>query len=409
MKDDIISFDESKQENVENVEKSIEKSVEKVEVVKPSKPATSVTSGTLGTLDISDTSVDRQKQENTEFKPGVGVDVGTSNIVVSRQTKDGRFVNRYHRNILYPMEVSEESSDLLERSDYLYIQVDDQYFIVGEDALRLVNAIGKGEVIRPMRDGILNPNLKSSTDLLLHIIKAVVGDPVIENETLRFSVPANPVDQDIDNLFHQMVLKNYFKKLGYKPESINEAMCVVYDCNPTMIDEDDNSVPMTGIGTSCGAGMWNIALSLKGLSLTSFSCTKSGDHLDEQVSKATGLPVSKVVRIKEKKLDLENIDMTNNVIAALSIYYDEMIERMIYHITKEFKKNQSELDGSIEIVVAGGTSMAPGFINRLISAISENNLPFEIREVRHSKNPFYSVAQGACVRAQADFAKSKNK
>ncbi len=31
---------------------------------------------------------------------------------------------------------------------------------VADDALKIVNAIGKGEIIRPMQNGMLNPSLK---------------------------------------------------------------------------------------------------------------------------------------------------------------------------------------------------------------------------------------------------------
>jgi len=342
-----------------------------------------------------------------KFKPGVGIDVGTSNIVVARQTVDGRVINRFHRNMLYPLEVSEESSDLLERSSYLYVEVNGIYYIVGEDALRLVNAIGKGEVVRPMKDGIMNPALKESSELLFYIIKAVIGDPIVPNEPLRFSCPANPVDQDLDNTFHKMILSNFFKTIGYDPRPVNEAMAIAYDCNPTM-KSDEGEEPLSGVLISAGAGMWNIALAYKGLSLVEFSCTKSGDHLDEQTSKVTGIPTNKVIKIKEKQLNLNNIDMNDRVQAALSIYYDEMIERMIHHINGEFQSKSSEIDGEIEIVVAGGTSMAPGFCKRIGEALNRIEFPFKVYQIRHSKTPFYSVSQGACVRAQADYAKHQN-
>ena len=348
-----------------------------------------------------------QKAIESEYNPGVGCDVGTSNIVVARQKKDGTFVNRFHRDMLYPLDVSDEAADLLERSDYLYVKVDGVYYIVGDDALKLVNAIGKGEVVRPMKDGILNPSLKESSELLFYIIKAVVGSPIIENEPLRFSVPANPVDRDLDNRFHEMILKNFFTKLGYDAKPVNEAMCIAYDCNPVMKEEGEADTPLSGICCSCGAGMWNLVLAYKGLSLVEFSCTKSGDHLDEQVSKVTGQPNSKVIKVKEKKLDLNNVDMNDRVQAALSIYYDEMLDRMVHHICKEFKDKSSEMEGSIEIVVAGGTSMAPGFCNRLEEAFKGVNMPFDVYRVRHSETPFYSVSQGACVRAQADYSKGK--
>lgn len=350
-----------------------------------------------------------EKEEIQEFIPGVGVDIGTSNIVVARKTKDGNFVNKYHRDMLYPLEVSDESTDLLERSDYLYVKVSDTYYIVGEDAVKLVNAIGKGEVVRPMKDGLLNPDLKESSELLFYIIKAVVGDPIIENEPLRFSVPANPVDADIDNTFHQMVLTNFFKQMGYSPKPVNEAMCVAYDCNP-IAKSDEGDAQLSGISISAGGGMTNIALSYKGMELKTFSVTKSGDYVDISAAKATGSSVSKVMKRKEKELDLSQMSMSDRVLSALYIYYQEVIERCIHYIIKEFKESSSEMEGEIEIVVAGGTSMPKGYVGMFEDSLRKKELPFDISQVRHSETPFNSVSQGACIRAQADYKKQlKNK
>jgi actin-related protein len=144
------------------------------------------------------------------------------------------------------------------------------------------------------------------------------------------------------------------------------------------------------------------------LSLVEFSCTKSGDNLDEQVAKVTGISKNKVVLIKEKKLDLNNVDMSDRVQSALSIYYDEMLDRMVHHICNEFKDKSSEVDGEIEVVIAGGTSMAPGFCDRLRKAFDRVDMPFKIYAIRHSETPFYSVSQGSCIRAQADYAKRQN-
>lgn len=353
--------------------------------------------------------VEKPKQEVKEkkYKPGVGVDVGTSNIVVARQTEDGTFVNRFHRDMLYPLDASEEAIDLLDRSDYLYVKVGNKYYIVGEDALRLVNAIGRGEVVRPMQDGILNPNLKESSELLFYIIKAVVGNPIINNEPLRFSVPANPVDKDLDNKFHEMVLKSFFTQMGYDAKPVNEAMAVAYDCAP-VAKTDEGDIPLTGICLSAGGGMTNIALCLKGMNLNSFSVTKSGDYIDEQTSKVTGVSSSKVIKQKERELDLSSFNMNDRVQAALRIYYQETINRIIHYMTKEFKDKNSEVDGEIEVVIAGGTSMAKGYCDMFKECLDESEFPFKVWRVRHSSSPFFSVSQGSCIRAQADFQK-KNK
>jgi actin-related protein len=66
------------------------------------------------------------------------------------------------------------------------------------------------------------------------------------------------------------------------------------------------------------------------------------------------------------------------------------------------------MDGEIEWVIAGGTSMAKGFDKRVEAAIKKASLPFKFYRVRHSETPFYSVGQGACIRAQADFVKENN-
>ena len=347
-------------------------------------------------------------EQTVKYKPGVGVDVGTSNIVVARQTEDGTFVNRFHRDMLYPLDASEEAIDLLDRSDYLYVKVDGKYYIVGEDALRLVNAIGRGEVVRPMQDGILNPNLKESSELLFYIIKAVVGDPIIENEPLRFSVPANPVDRDLDNKFHEMVLNSFFSQMGYDSTPVNEAMSVAYDCAP-IAKTDEGDVPLTGLAISCGGGMTNVALCFKGMSLNAFSITKSGDYIDEQAAKVTGMAPSKVIKQKEKNLDLGSFDMSDRVLAALRIYYQETINRIIHHMTKEFIDKSAEIDGEIEVVIAGGTSMPKGYCKMFKECLDKSDFPFSVWQVRHSTSPFYSVSQGSCIRAQADYKKKQNK
>jgi len=349
-----------------------------------------------------------KEDKSEKFKPGIGTDIGTSNVVMARQTEDGTFVNRYHRNMLYPLNISDESADLLDRSDYLYVKSNGKYYIVGEDALRLVNAIGKGEVVRPMKDGILNPQLKESSELLFYIIKAIIGEPIVEKETLRFSIPANPIDKpDINNLFHSKVLENFFIKMGYDARPVNEAMAIAFDSLPVTIT-DEEEVPLSGISISFGGGMINVALCYKGLELNSFSITKSGDEIDKNVAQVTGVTQSKIIKIKEKTLDLDNINMSDRVQSGLSIYYDEMIDRVIHYMSEEFINRKSEIDGKVDIIIAGGTSCPNGFNKRLEESIKRNSFPFEINRIRSATEKFHSVSQGCCIRARADWER-KNK
>jgi len=342
-----------------------------------------------------------------KYMPGVGVDVGTANIVVSRQDVDGNFVNTTHRNMLYELDESDESSDLLQRGDYLYAKFEGKYYVIGKDALSLVNALGSGEVMRPMKDGLLNPQLKSSQELLFHIIRAVLGSPVVENEPLRYSVPANPVDRpEMSNTFHEMIIKNFLDGIGFDSNALNEGMGVVYDLAPVM-KTDEGDVPLTGFGISMGGGMFNVAGAYKGLPVCTFSITKSGDYIDQQAAQVTGLPVSKVTKIKETRLDLNNVDISDRTIAALSIYYDETIKRAVLNIKAELGKSNHDFEGPCEIVIAGGTALIPGTADRFRVIAAKEKMPFDLLGIRLSEHPFHSVAQGMCLRARSDWEKKQ--
>jgi len=343
--------------------------------------------------------------ENT-LNPGVGVDVGTANLCVCRQHPDGTFAVRHYRNMLFEMEATEEANDLLSRSKYLYVKSEGRYYIVGEDALKLVNALGHGDIIRPMQDGLMNPNLKRAQHLLNYILEAVLGKPLAEGETLRFSVPGNPVDKpETNNLFHQMVLSEFFKRQGYSPKPINEALANLYSESPTMEVEGEPDYQLTGYSMSFGGGMANSCVALRGMSVVDFSTTKCGDFIDKQVSLVTGTPVARVIRAKERDLDLNNVDSSNPVMQALSIYYDEMIQRVVRNVGKELVKSSHSFDGALEVVVCGGTAMAPGFIERVKRALDAADLGFKIKGVHLSTSPFYSVSQGACLAALSDAEK----
>ena len=346
-------------------------------------------------------------KEQAQPLPGVGVDVGTSNVVVTRRMPDGSFSVRHHRNMLFEMEDSEDSAGVVEGGDFLFVRSGGKYYVVGEDALRLCNAMGAGEVIRPMRDGMLNPSLKRSKDLLLHVIRATVGKPVADGECLRFCVPANPVDvPDANNAYHQAILGEFFTSLGYSTRAVNEALANVYSEGQTMEVDGEKPHPNTGYSVSFGGGMANSCYAMRGKSLVEFSTTRCGDHIDRQASMVTGEPVGKVIRVKERQLDLDRQqaedDPARNVLEALSVYYDEMIARVARTMSREMTRRGGTFEGPVEVVLCGGTAMARGFVGRFEKALARVEMPFRTKSVRLSKSPFFSVSQGCALAAAAD-------
>lgn len=342
-----------------------------------------------------------------KYLPGVGVDVGTSNLCVSRQKNDGSFEVKHHRNMLLPIECSQDSEDLLSNSKYLYIKSDNFFYVVGDDALKLSNALGRNDIVRPMQDGLLNPSLKSSQKLLNFILKAVVGSPIVENESLRFSVPSNPVDRpEMNNIFHTTVLTSFFQSLGYSARPINEALASLYFEDPCMTVEGEDLKHLSGYSLSFGAGMCNSCVAIGGMSVAEFSITKCGDFIDKSVATVTSEPIGKIIRTKERDFNL-NEEYEDSTKQALSIYYDEMINRVVRGIKSELSKTNRTFDGKLDIVLAGGTSMPKGFAERFGKAVKAIGLPFGVNEVRASNEPFYSVVQGCCLAARSDSQKKE--
>ena len=348
------------------------------------------------------------KKEEGKQEQGIGVDVGTSTIVVARRDAGGGFSIKYHRNMLFEVEASGDAESFLKNSSFLYIKEGDRYYIVGDDALKIVNIMGTGEIVRPMQNGLLNPDLKKARQLLFYILKACVGKPIAENEALRFSAPANPIDEpNINNEFHCGVLKGFFDSLGFLSEPINEALSNLYAAKPVMKVEGEADKQLTGYSLSLGGGMANSCIAMGGYSLEQFSVTKCGDHIDRQVARATGVPAGKVMRIKETQVDLSKINQSDDVQVAISIYYDEMITRVVRNIGKRLSAKDRDFPGAMEVVVCGGTSMIPGFIPRLERILEKTELPFKVAGVRMSKQPFFSVSQGACMVAASDMEKRR--
>jgi hypothetical protein len=67
----------------------------------------------------------------------------------------------------------------------------------------------------------------------------------------------------------------------------------------------------------------------------------------------------------------------------------------------------TELEEPIPIVVSGGTSMPPGFLDLFKNILSKYTLPFEISEIRAAKNPLTAVAQGLLIKTVSDFSNLK--
>jgi actin-like ATPase involved in cell morphogenesis len=321
-----------------------------------------------------------------------GIDVGTMNIISAEQ--DGNetvFVQQ--RNSFVEIEYSDMAEEMLSRSEVLHIRKDDSVYVVGDDALNFAN-IFKQETRRPMSHGILSSDESSAIPMIKLILEQVVGDPERPRERLFFSTPADPIDSDLNTLYHQKTLESLLGDMGYDPEPINEGMAVIYS---ELADSN-----FTGLGVSFGAGMTNVCLAYYAVPVMTFSIARGGDWIDEQAARATGTSVDKVTATKEDDFGLDFTTDVGGIEGALSIYYDNLLDYVIENVIAEVNEEDVEEGLDVPVVVTGGTSSPQGFAKLFQDRLNDSAVPFSISDVRRAEEPMYSVARGALVASRTE-------
>jgi len=251
------------------------------------------------------------------------------------------------------------------------------------------------ELLRPMAKGVLNPNEPISADLVGELIKAVIGKPRNENDSVFFCVPANPVDADYDVVYHKETVGRVIRNIGYKNVKVmHEGLAVVFS------ELYENN--FTGIGISFGSGMANVSYANRGIEILDYSISKGGDYIDQSAAKQVNDNVSVLTYIKENGVGGEGMnirDPQDEYEHAIAVYYKTLIEYLIKSFVKLYKdtdkKKLPRLFKPIPLVVAGGTSLVGGFIetfNEILNA--QKDFPIKISEVRHAEEPLYAVAKG---------------
>jgi actin-like ATPase involved in cell morphogenesis len=328
-----------------------------------------------------------------------GLDVGTSYIVLSRETQSGIEYKDFRDAFYVIKPTTPVATKMIEKglSGKVFIKdTDGSFVLLGKDAIE--KAIERNDTAkRPMHKGVVSAKEKDSKRVLAFILKEVAGQATEPNETIVFCIPAQPVDQedeDFDVGYHEDVVKTILSECGYNARAINEAEALCYA-------ELENS-EYTGIGISCGAGMTNVCVMLNGEPTVKFSTTKSGDWIDRMSAVATGEPDSVVQAEKEHGSFVIGDHNDNPILSAVSSYY----ERLIDYTTKQLSaaltghKLLPKFKEPLTIVVAGGTSQAKGYIELFQKKLMENNFPLPIKEVKHANDPLHSVAKGCLIAAK---------
>lgn len=326
----------------------------------------------------------------------VGLDVGTSFIVLATETDNG-IVYKDFRDAFYVIKpTTPVATKMIEKglSGKIFVKDNDGSFILlGKDAIE--KAIERNDTAkRPMYKGVVSAKEKDARRVLAFILKEVVGQAPEPNTKLVFCVPAQPVDiqdEDFDVGYHEDVVSTILSECGYDARAINEAEALCY----AELEAED----YTGIAISCGSGMQNVCVMLNGEPTVKFSVTHSGDWLDRMVAVATGEKDSVVQAEKESGDFIIGEPNDNPILDAMSGYYVRLIDYVTKYISAALKNHTllPKFKEPLTIIISGGTSLAKGYVDIFATKLKDNKFPLPIKVVRHASDPLHSVAKGCLI------------
>ena len=324
----------------------------------------------------------------TRTELGRGLDVGTANLVSSVQDAEGNVHIKIQRNAFLDIDTDDYTKNMLTRLNVQYVVINNRMVVVGDPAFELANIFNR-ETRRPMRDGMISPDESDALPIEKMLLETLLGPPTVEGECCYYSVPAEPIDADLNVIYHQGVFGGLLKSLGYTGKPLVEGHAVVF----SELAEDD----FTGIGISGGGGMFNICVSYKSIPALSFSTTRGGDWIDRNVANVLGISASRATAIKERGVDITRPQ--NREEEAVEIYYRNLISYTLKNIKSRFESSSSmpNFPDPISIVCAGGTSLIGGFIEVFQDEFNKINFPIPVKEIRHAEDPLYSVSKGCLV------------
>jgi hypothetical protein len=282
---------------------------------------------------------------------------------------------------------------MLTKLNIQYVVVNNRMLVIGDPAFDLANVLNK-ETRRPMQHGLISPAETDALPIEKLLLESVLGPPAGEGEVVYFSVPAEPIDSDANVIYHRGLFEGILKKMGYNGKALLEGHAVVFS---EMADQD-----FTGIGISCGGGMFNCCVSYKTIPCLSFSTSRAGDWIDQNVARVLGIKASRATALKEKGVDLTA--PKNREEEAVEIYYRNLINYTLVNIKQRFESSEGmpNFPDPVDIVLAGGTSMIGGFAETVKDELKSIEFPIPINDVRRAEDPLTSVCRGALVAAVSE-------
>jgi len=329
-----------------------------------------------------------------------GLDCGTSFYIAATEDRIKKQRNAF---LTVDGEVNQVKR-MLKRQRIPFVEKAGKIHIVGQHAFNYAQIFSTAELKRPMKSGLLNPTEKDALPVLNAIIGELLGEAK-DGETCVYCIPSKPIDVQREVSYHEDVLRTIIEQYGYSVKKIEEAVAIGYE---GLVDTQ-----LTGVAISMGAGMCNIAVMYQGMTALSFSVSRGGDWIDENVSMDTGVSRAKVTNIKENSntLDLSSANYQNiyeedtdeaNVLIAIRSYYGALVNYLLTNLKVQFEgvENVPNFPDPVPIVIGGGTSLVKGFLDVFNEQFDQNDFPIPISEIIHIEDAHTAVARGCLSEAQ---------
>lgn len=330
----------------------------------------------------------------------ISVDVGTYTLVSCKRDAENNFVFKKEINAFLELPLENRFVfNMMKQAGVPLIEREKLAYALGEAAVNMAYTLPSLELKRPMRDGCVNPKEKDAFQIMSIMLHSLIDPISKDGETLYYCVPANAINQETDADYHQKVVESIFRSYesdeGFKvnPKPINEALALVY--------AELQSKMFTGVGISCGGGMVNVCYAMYGNPIFQFAIVNSGDWIDKQAAKATGESAT-FINKEKMKVDLTKEPKTL-VERAIITQYRLMIEKTITGIKNGLAsaKQSVKSENPVDFVVAGGTSMATGFVEIFTETLKQADLTIKVGDVIRPAEPLYSVAKGCLIAAES--------
>lgn len=323
----------------------------------------------------------------------LGLDVGTSRIVIARRANDD-FSYESQLNAFVAIPYSKITEGVLEREKIPHTVQGGEIIVHGNESEKFAGLLN-AETRRPMTRGLLDAKEPDSLSMIREIIARMLAEHGGEKRKVCFTVPAPPLGAESSLTYHEATLRQILSDLKYQPVSINEGLAIVYS--------ELESSNYTGIGISCGGGLCNVCLAYLSVPILSFSIPKAGDYIDSSAASVTGERANRIRLTKEDSFHFNGF-FADKVHQVLGVYYDDMIRSLVAALKDAFTRtsNLPKFNRPIPMVLSGGTALPPGFRDRFEKLLWEQDFPVTVSDIRMAQNPLHSTAKGALVCALSD-------